>query len=102
LDRHRVGAAADLALDSMKRVEAGGTAVCVAHAEDGNFYAIQDTCTHENFSLSEGELWGTEVECPAHGSRFDLRTGAVRFLPAVIPARTFAVSVEDGDIYVEA
>lgn len=99
--RHLVAAAEELPVDALKRVEAGGVPICLAHAEDGSFYAINDTCTHEEYSLSQGELWGLEVECPQHSSRFDLRTGAVRGLPAVIPVQTYPVSVEDGQVYVE-
>jgi len=87
--------------ESLKRVEAGGIPICLAHAEDGAFYAIGDVCTHEEYSLSEGELWDLSVECPQHGSRFDLRDGHVTGLPAVIPARTFPVTVEGDDVYVD-
>ena len=99
--RQRVGAVGDLAPESMKRVDVDGTAVCLARAEDGNFYALNDICTHEEFFLSDGELWGMDVECPQHGSRFNLQTGKVTGLPAVIPAKTYAVTVEDGDVYVD-
>ena len=67
------------------------TEMCLAHAEDGNFYAINDVCTHENFLLSEGELFGLDVECPQHGSRFNLKTGKVTGLPAVMPAEVYPV-----------
>lgn len=97
----RVASVADLAVDSMKRVDVAGTPVCLAHAEDGNFYALNDICTHEEFFLSDGELWGLDVECPQHGSRFNLQTGKVTGLPAVIPAKTYPVTVEDGDVYVD-
>ena len=99
--RQRVASSKDLPEGSLLRVEAGGTAICLVHAEDGKFYAMGDTCTHEEYSLSEGELWDMSVECPRHGSRFDVRTGAVTGLPAVIPALTYPVTVLDGDIYVE-
>jgi nitrite reductase/ring-hydroxylating ferredoxin subunit len=101
LARYRVASVAELPDETMKRVEAGRTQVCLAHAEDGNFYAINDVCTHEEFSLSEGELWGLDVECPQHGSRFNLQTGKVTGLPAVIPAKVYPVSVDNSDIYVE-
>jgi 3-phenylpropionate/trans-cinnamate dioxygenase ferredoxin subunit len=101
LARYRVASAADVPADSMKKVDAGATAVCLAHAEDGNFYALNDVCTHEEFSLSDGELWGMDVECPQHGSRFNLQSGKVTGLPAVIPAQTYPVTVEDGDVYVD-
>jgi len=96
-----VAAVADLPVESLTRVEVEGVPICLVHAEDGNFYAINDTCTHEDYSLSEGELWEMSVECPKHGSRFDVRTGKVTGLPAVIPARTYPVTIEDGEIYVE-
>ncbi len=99
--RYRVASVEELADQTMKRVEAGNTPVCLAHAEDGNFYALNDICTHEEFSLSDGELWDMDVECPQHGSRFNLATGKVTGLPAVIPAKTYPVSVEDSDIFVE-
>ena len=78
-----------------------GTPICLAHAEDGKFYALNDICTHEEFSLCDGELWGMDVECPQHGSRFNLATGKVTGLPAVIPAKTYPVSVEGEDIFIE-
>jgi len=101
LGRQRVASVSDVPAESLKRVEAGGVPICLAHAGDGNFYAIGDTCTHEEFSLSEGELWDMSVECPHHGSRFDLRDGHVTGLPAVIPATTYPVTVEGEDVYVD-
>jgi|ERR1041385_1085481 3-phenylpropionate/trans-cinnamate dioxygenase ferredoxin subunit len=99
--KHLAGKIDDVAVDSMKKCVLDGETICLAHAEDGNYYAIADTCTHEEYSLSEGELWGLDVECPAHGSRFNLQTGQVTGLPAVIPARTYPVTVEGDDVYVE-
>jgi 3-phenylpropionate/trans-cinnamate dioxygenase ferredoxin component len=99
--RARVASTAELPKESMTRVEIDGTPICLIHAEDGNFYAISDTCTHEEYSLCEGDLWEMSVECPRHGSRFDVRTGQVTGLPAVIPAKTYPVTVQNGDLYVE-
>ena len=99
--RYRVASVAELPDETMKRVDAGHTPVCLARAEDGQFYALNDVCTHEEFSLSDGELWGMDVECPQHGSRFNLVTGKVTGLPAVIPAKTYSVSVEGDDIFIE-
>jgi 3-phenylpropionate/trans-cinnamate dioxygenase ferredoxin subunit len=101
MTRHLVGKIDDLEVDAMTKVVIDGTEICLAHAEDGGFYAIADVCTHEEYSLSEGELWGLDVECPAHGSRFNLRTGAVTGLPAVVPARTYPVTLEGDDVYIE-
>ena len=99
--RHRVASVDELPVETMKRVDPDGVPVCLAHAEDGSFYALNDVCTHEEFSLSDGELWGLDVECPQHGSRFNLQTGKVTGLPAVIPATTYPVTVEGGDVYVD-
>lgn len=101
MTRFRVGAADEIPIESMKQVDVEGTLVCVAHAEDGNFYALNDVCTHENFSLSEGDLWGLDVECPAHGSRFNLQTGQPSGPPAVIAEPTYDVTIEDGDLYID-
>ena len=99
--RFRVASVADVPEETLKRVDAGTTPVCLAHAEDGNFYALNDICTHEEFSLCEGDLWGMDVECPQHGSRFNLVTGKVTGLPAVIPATTYPVTIEGDDVFVE-
>ena len=85
----------------MRRVLVGDLAVCVAHAEDGGWYAIDDTRTHEDCSLSEGELSDHLVECPCHGSRFDIRTGDVVNLPAVLPVHTHRVTVTGEQVLVE-
>ena len=97
----RVASVDEVPVESLKAVTAAGTEICLAHAEDGHFYAINDVCTHENFLLSNGELFGLDVECPQHGSRFSLVTGTVTGLPAVIPAKTYAVSVEGQDVFIE-
>ena len=97
----RVAVASEIPVDTLKRVTADGQEICLAHAEDGNFYAIGDVCTHEEFLLSLGELFGLDVECPQHGSRFNLQTGKVTGLPAVIAATSYPVRVEGSDIFVE-
>ncbi|MBD0322879.1 MAG: bifunctional 3-phenylpropionate/cinnamic acid dioxygenase ferredoxin subunit [Aldersonia sp.] len=74
--------------------------VAIFHTEDGQVYAIDDTCTHQDASLSDGWLEGCEVECPLHASRFDLRTGKVDAPPAKRPVRTHQVMISDGIIHV--
>ncbi len=85
----------------MRRVMVGEVAICLTHTEDGGWYAIDDTCTHEDCSLSEGELSHHLVECPCHGSRFDVRTGEVLNLPAVIPVGTYRVAVTGDQVLVD-
>jgi nitrite reductase/ring-hydroxylating ferredoxin subunit len=101
LTRVRVASAKDVPPDRLLKVEAEGVPICLAHADDGNFYALNDVCTHEDFSLAEGELWGLDVECPQHGSRFNLKDGSVTGFPAVVPAQTYPVTVEGDDVYIE-
>ncbi|HVC78655.1 MAG TPA: non-heme iron oxygenase ferredoxin subunit [Candidatus Micrarchaeaceae archaeon] len=97
----RVASVDEVPVETLKAVMADQTEICLAHADDGNFYAINDVCTHENFLLSGGELFDLQVECPQHGSRFNLKTGAVTGLPAVVPTKVYPVTVEGTDIYVE-
>jgi 3-phenylpropionate/trans-cinnamate dioxygenase ferredoxin component len=74
--------------------------VAVFHTDDGQVFAIDDTCTHQDASLADGWLEGCEVECPLHASRFDLRTGKVDAPPAKRPVRTYEVLVIDGVVNV--
>jgi len=101
LARYRVASAGEVPIETVKGVLAGEQELCLAHCEDDSFYAVDDVCTHENFLLSQGELFEFDVECPQHGSKFNVKTGKVTGLPAVIPTRTFPVTVEDGDVYVD-
>jgi 3-phenylpropionate/trans-cinnamate dioxygenase ferredoxin subunit len=101
LARVRVASVDEVPIQTVKGVTADHTEICLAHVEDGHFYALNDVCTHENFLLSGGELFSLDVECPQHGSRFNLVTGKVTGLPAVIPAKTYPVTVDGSDIFVE-
>ena len=93
----RVLTLADLPPGTAKQVEIDGRKIAVVNAR-GTVYAIDDTCTHENESLSEGPVVGEIIACPKHGSRFHLVTGRVLSLPAVRPVNTYAVKVEGEDI----
>lgn len=92
--------ASDLPVGEMKKVEIGGRTLCVAHVEGHGFRAIDDRCTHEDESLSEGWICGDSVECPAHSSRFSFLTGEVTGVPAWIPVKVYDVEVSDGAVYV--
>jgi nitrite reductase/ring-hydroxylating ferredoxin subunit len=67
---------------------------------DGEFHAFEDVCTHQFTHLSEGEFDDSVVTCPLHGAKFDVKTGAVKSLPAVKPVPKHEVKVEDGYVYV--
>jgi 3-phenylpropionate/trans-cinnamate dioxygenase ferredoxin component len=97
-----VGRADEVAKGSAISVEVDGIDIAVVHADDDQFYAVRDECSHASIPLSEGEIDGCTLECWLHGSRFDLRTGEPTGLPAVEPVATFPVEVRDGDIYVSS
>jgi 3-phenylpropionate/trans-cinnamate dioxygenase ferredoxin subunit len=96
-----VGAAADVPPGHAALVEVDGTQVAVFNVA-GEFYAVDDVCSHAEASLSEGELdpEGCSIECPMHGSCFDLRTGEPLSLPAYDPIRVHRVEVVDGTLRV--
>jgi 3-phenylpropionate/trans-cinnamate dioxygenase ferredoxin subunit len=98
----RVGALADLAPGTAKRVDVDGRSIALVRVGD-DVYAIGDTCSHANVSLSEGEVLTQEreIECWKHGSTFSLVTGEPQTLPATQPVPVYEVSVEDGEIVLE-
>lgn len=81
------------------RVSVGDHRIAMFRVGD-EVYAVGDTCSHAEASLAEGEVFDMSVECPRHGSEFDLRTGAPSSLPATSPVPTYDVSIEDGTVYV--
>ena len=97
----RVGEAGDVSPGEMRVFDLEGTRVNVANA-GGHLYAFADTCTHMGCSLANGRLDGTVVTCACHGSQFDVTSGAVLRGPAQRPVRSFAVTVDDGQIMAEA
>jgi 3-phenylpropionate/trans-cinnamate dioxygenase ferredoxin subunit len=80
--------------------DVNGTIVAIARDEDGHVHAVNDTCTHANVSLSEGELEGCTLECWLHGSRFDLATGEPSGPPATVPVAVYPVKIDGDDVYV--
>jgi nitrite reductase/ring-hydroxylating ferredoxin subunit len=80
-------------------VTVGETPVALFRTDEGVF-ALDDICSHEYSRLSEGEVWAGEVYCQKHGSRFNLRTGAVTGLPATKPVRAWQVRVDNGEIWI--
>ena len=80
----------------------GATPLAVYRTEDGDWFASDDSCTHEQFSLgSESDLDDDEVVCPLHMARFDLKTGKALCFPATIALRMHEVVIEGDDVYVE-
>lgn len=92
---------ADAFPPGVARAEAAGLRLAVFRIED-DFYVIGDRCSHAEASLSEGELFGYGVECPLHGSEFDVRTGRPSSLPATRPVPVYQTRVEAGELLVLA
>ncbi len=94
--------AAELPTGAMRLFEHEGRKIGVFNC-DGALYAIEDRCSHDNGPLAEGEFDPATctVECPRHGSLFDLSTGRPKTLPAYAPVQTFPIAVEDDTIVLE-
>lgn len=92
---------AEVPVGSVRAVDLGGDAdIAVVNTAEGLF-AITDRCSHADVPLSEGEVDGCTLECLAHGSRFDLRTGRPLEPPAVAPVSVFPIRVDDTDIFID-
>jgi 3-phenylpropionate/trans-cinnamate dioxygenase ferredoxin subunit len=97
----RVCSVGDVKSGGHERFDVEGVPVCVIHIDD-DWYAINDTCSHEDFSLCEGDLWEEEreIECAKHGSMFSLLDGEPQSLPATKPIPVYSVRVEGDDVIV--
>ncbi len=93
---YEVARTSDLAPGQVMYVEVGNDPVALINL-DGEFHALNDICTHQEASLSDGEVIGDEIECPLHGGAFEVRTGMPVNFPVVVPVETYDVKVE-GDI----
>ena len=83
----------EIPVGQLKSVQIQGKPLLICHTAEG-FYAIDDTCTHDDGPLGDGWLDGNAIECPRHGARFDVATGRVLCLPAAVPIRSYPVKVE--------
>lgn len=98
-DWHDVAAVEELPPGTHRVVDVEGTQVAVFNL-DGEYYAIEDVCTHDGGELTGGSIEGEEIVCPRHGARFSIRTGEVLAPPAYEPVHSFPVRVHDGRIQV--
>jgi 3-phenylpropionate/trans-cinnamate dioxygenase ferredoxin subunit len=96
----RVASVADVPAGNVRVFQAGGRSIALCNL-DGAFYAVDNLCTHDNGPLGEGTLYDGSVECPRHGARFDVQTGAVKALPAVRPVRTYLVNLDGDEVSVD-
>jgi 3-phenylpropionate/trans-cinnamate dioxygenase ferredoxin subunit len=81
-------------------VEVDGEEVALCNV-NGEICAVANLCTHDGGPLGEGCLLGDQIECPRHGARFDVRTGVVKALPAILPIPTYEVKIEGDAVFVD-
>jgi nitrite reductase/ring-hydroxylating ferredoxin subunit len=96
---HEVARTSDLDPGEVMYVEVGNDPVALINLE-GEFFALSDICTHQEASLSDGEIYGDEIECPLHGGAFEIRTGMPANFPVVVPVETYAVKTEGEAVFV--
>ena len=99
----RVCAVSDVKPGTASRFDVDGRRLCVVNIEDA-FYVVDDTCTHADYSLSQGDVWEEEreIECPRHGSTFSLVDGEPQSLPATRPVPVYAVHIDGTDVIVSS
>jgi len=99
----RVCSVDDVPAGEARRFAVDGRLVAVVNLGDDGFRAVDAICSHEHYYLDEGEVDVDleTIECPKHGSTFDLDTGAARTLPAITPVDVFPVTVTDDDVLIE-
>ena len=90
-----------MAPGTTQRLMLDGVAVLLCNV-DGEFYAIEDVCSHDGGALDQGELEGCRIICPRHGANFDVRTGEALTLPAILPLPTYKVRAEGDDIFIDS
>jgi 3-phenylpropionate/trans-cinnamate dioxygenase ferredoxin subunit len=95
-----VAASDELKPGQMKPVQAGGRRLLLVNA-DGRFYAIDEMCSHEDYSLALGAIQDGRIKCSLHGSYFDLATGKALVEPACEPIGTYPVQLADGRVWVD-
>jgi len=100
VDKIKTLKTSELSLNSSKVVNLGDKQIALFNYE-GEYYALDDMCSHAEASLSEGDVYDCKVECPLHGAEFDLKTGDAVTLPATKPVNKYKVNVEDDYIFLE-
>jgi 3-phenylpropionate/trans-cinnamate dioxygenase ferredoxin component len=99
----RVCSTAEVPSGEARRFAVDGREVAVVNLGDDGFRAVDAVCSHEHYYLDEGDVDPDDetIECPKHGSLFDVNTGTPRGLPATKPVDVFAVTVTDDDVWIE-
>jgi 3-phenylpropionate/trans-cinnamate dioxygenase ferredoxin component len=96
----KVAQVGELAPGEKKQLDLDGVEVALFNV-DGEYYAIEDVCTHDGAPLAHGRFRGEEIICPRHGARFNVKTGAALCMPAFEPVETYQLKIEGNDILIE-
>ncbi len=97
----RVCAIADVEEEDVMRFDLGDRTFAIIRSPDGEFFATDGYCTHEQAHLGDGVVEDYEIECPLHFGAFDYRTGEATVAPACVKLKTYPVSVVDGSVFIE-
>ncbi|MDJ0740612.1 MAG: non-heme iron oxygenase ferredoxin subunit [Gammaproteobacteria bacterium] len=95
---HAIAATGELGDNAMRAFEIDGERLLLVYA-DGDYFVVDEMCSHEDYSLALGCIKGRRVKCSLHGSYFDLASGAALDEPADTPIRTYPVRVADGKVW---
>lgn len=90
----------EIPLGGLKAITIKGIPIVLFNLE-GEYYAIENRCTHQDFPLSEGHIIDNQITCPLHGARFNIKTGQVTAPPAFMDVATFAVRIEEDKVQIE-
>ncbi len=96
----KIAEVGELAPGEKKQVDLDGLEVALFNV-DGEYYVIEDVCTHDGAPLAHGKFTGKEINCPRHGARFDVCTGTALCMPAIEPVDTYEVKIDGNDICIE-
>lgn len=99
-DYKKAAKVSDIAEGEVESFFIDGDAIAVCRV-GGDFYAFRDECTHQRFTLSDGDLEGERITCCYHGAEFNVRTGEALCLPAVEPLETYPVKIDGDDILIK-
>ena len=97
----RACAVNDIDLEDLIRFDHAGATYAVYRSPEDEFFATEGTCTHERTCLADGLVLGDIIECPKHNGRFNYKTGKGKGAPITVDLKTFAVKVEDDDVFID-
>lgn len=98
---HKVATKSEIAHGGKLLVEADDQLVILFRVDENDFYCLDDVCTHDGGTLSDGKVEDGEIQCPRHGARFDIKTGEATSMPANKPTKAHEVKVDGEDILVK-